>query len=72
MQKYAYIVTVVPGPRWYDGHVMEGIEVSRYPKPVQELSAIGDTVYRRFIGFVSSDEEAEELAMKFARGELHG
>jgi len=47
---FVYLVTVEPGPR--SAGVKRYLDVSRFKLPIQELNAVGDTVFRSPLGTV--------------------
>jgi hypothetical protein len=49
---FVYLVTVKPGPRSSGENVEHYIDLSRIKLRAQEQNAIGDTVFRKFLGTV--------------------
>jgi hypothetical protein len=47
-----YFVTVEPGPRSPGENVEHYVDLCRAKLPIQEQNAIGDTVFRKFLGTV--------------------
>jgi len=64
MRFFVYLTVVEPGPRSAGESVRRRIEVLPYKASIQELSGIGDTIFRKPLGEIDARDwdEAERLA----------